>query len=78
MDELDACLRRYGVPRLPSDLGLTADEFAAAVAHAPSTRPDRFTILEHLDLDDGMVRAGSTTSSAPSIAELRAVTQPSR
>jgi glycerol-1-phosphate dehydrogenase [NAD(P)+] len=56
VDELDACLRRYGVPRLPGDLGLTAEEFSAVVAHAPTTRPDRFTILEHLDMDALRIR----------------------
>ncbi|MGH3023485.1 MAG: iron-containing alcohol dehydrogenase family protein [Gaiellaceae bacterium] len=53
---LDAALGRYGVPRRPGDLGLTDDEFAAAVAHAPSTRPERYTILEHLDLDEDGIR----------------------
>lgn len=48
--DLDACLRRYGVPRVPSDLGLDAERFAAAVTKAPETRPDRYTILEHLAL----------------------------
>jgi glycerol-1-phosphate dehydrogenase [NAD(P)+] len=48
---LDAALRRYGVPRLPGDLDLSEEEFSAVVAHAPTTRPDRYTILEHLDLD---------------------------
>jgi glycerol-1-phosphate dehydrogenase [NAD(P)+] len=52
LDDLDRCLRRYGVPRLPADIGLTDDEFATAVAFAPTTRPDRYTILEHLDMDD--------------------------
>ena len=47
---LDAALRRHGVPRLPADIDLDEEAFAAAVAHAPSTRPDRYTILEHLDL----------------------------
>jgi glycerol-1-phosphate dehydrogenase [NAD(P)+] len=46
----DACFRRYGVPRLPADIGLSAAQFTAAVVEAPSTRPDRYTILEHLDL----------------------------
>ena len=45
---VDACLRRHGLPRLPADLGLTEAQFAEAVAHAPGTRPDRYTILEHL------------------------------
>lgn len=45
-----ACLSRHGLPVRPADLPLTDAEFAAAVAHAPRTRPDRYTILEHLDL----------------------------
>lgn len=47
---LDACLRRHSLPRVPADVGLTVEQFARAVAAAPSTRPDRYTILEHLDL----------------------------
>jgi glycerol-1-phosphate dehydrogenase [NAD(P)+] len=54
---LDAALRRYGVPRVPADIGLDEEEFAAAVAEAPSTRPDRYTILEHLDLAEDEIRA---------------------
>ncbi len=54
---LDDALARYGVARLPADLGLTAAQFAAAVAHAPSTRPDRYTILEHLDLAEAEIEA---------------------
>jgi glycerol-1-phosphate dehydrogenase [NAD(P)+] len=48
-----ACLRRHGLPTRPAELGrsgLTGGQFAAAVARAPRTRPDRYTILEHLDL----------------------------
>jgi glycerol-1-phosphate dehydrogenase [NAD(P)+] len=48
---LDAALRTHGLPRHPEDLGLTRDQFVAAVAEAPATRPDRITILEHLALD---------------------------
>jgi glycerol-1-phosphate dehydrogenase [NAD(P)+] len=55
--ELDACLARHSLPRLPADLGLTDEQFAEAVAFAPQTRPDRYTILEHLDLDDAGVRS---------------------
>jgi len=47
---LDACLRRHELPRTPADLGLTEAQFVDAVVHAPSTRPERYTILEHLDL----------------------------
>jgi glycerol-1-phosphate dehydrogenase [NAD(P)+] len=53
---LDACLRRHELPRLPADLGLSAEQFTEAVVLAPSTRPDRFTILEHLDLSSAAVR----------------------
>jgi glycerol-1-phosphate dehydrogenase [NAD(P)+] len=53
---IDDCLRRHGLPRTPADLGLTDDQFAQAVARAPDTRPDRFTILEHLALDETAVR----------------------
>jgi glycerol-1-phosphate dehydrogenase [NAD(P)+] len=54
--EIDACLRRHGLPRMPADLGLSEDQFVQAVLHAPATRPDRYTILEHLDLDDKRTR----------------------
>jgi glycerol-1-phosphate dehydrogenase [NAD(P)+] len=52
LERIDECFRQYGVPRLPADLGLTNEQFTAAVIAAPGTRPDRYTILEHLDLDD--------------------------
>lgn len=48
--QLAACLRRHGLPTSPADLGLTDAQFADAVAHAPRTRPGRYTILEHLNL----------------------------
>lgn len=53
---LDAALRRHGVPRLPADIGLTTEEFVKAVIEAPMTRPDRFTVLEHLALDQSSIR----------------------
>jgi glycerol-1-phosphate dehydrogenase [NAD(P)+] len=45
------------VPRLPGDLGLSPAQFAHAVAEAPATRPDRYTILEHLDLGEREIRS---------------------
>jgi glycerol-1-phosphate dehydrogenase [NAD(P)+] len=54
---IDGCLRRHELPRTPEDLGLTDEQFVAAVLAAPGTRPDRYTILEHLALDAGGVRA---------------------
>lgn len=55
VSELDRCFTQHGLPRLPSELGLTDDQFALAVHAAPSTRPDRYTILEHLDLNEAGV-----------------------
>ncbi len=43
-------LSRHELARTPADLGLSLDQFVRAVEYAPSTRPDRYTILEHLDL----------------------------
>jgi glycerol-1-phosphate dehydrogenase [NAD(P)+] len=50
--DIDACLTRHGLPRTPGELGLSEDQFVQAVLHAPATRPDRYTILEHLGLDE--------------------------
>lgn len=50
--QIGACLRRHGLPRLPGDLGLSEADWTRAVLAAPGTRPDRFTILEHLALDE--------------------------
>lgn len=52
---LGAVMARHGLPRVPADIGLTTDQFAAVVSHAPTTRPGRYTILEHLDLDTATV-----------------------
>jgi glycerol-1-phosphate dehydrogenase [NAD(P)+] len=54
--EIDRCLRRHELPRLPSELGLSDEQFAEAVHYAPRTRPDRFTLLEHLNLGEQEVR----------------------
>lgn len=50
-----ACLAQHGLPRLPGEVGLTEEQFGTAVRHAPATRPGRYTILEHLDLDEAAV-----------------------
>ncbi|MCP2335371.1 glycerol-1-phosphate dehydrogenase [NAD(P)+] [Actinomadura rupiterrae] len=55
--EVLGCLEQHGLPRVPGDVGLTAEQFADAVSFAPETRPGRYTILEHLDLDAAAVRA---------------------
>jgi len=53
---LDASLRRHGIPRVPGDVGLSAEQFAQVVERAPATRPERYTILEHLDMDRSEIR----------------------
>lgn len=53
---MDECLRRHGVPRVPADLGLTTEQFCAAVAAAPGTRPGRHTVLEDMNLDADQIR----------------------
>ena len=50
--EIDACLARHDLPRTPGDLGLSEAQFVQAVLDAPSTRPDRFTVLEQLEMDE--------------------------
>ncbi|GAA2518121.1 iron-containing alcohol dehydrogenase family protein [Pilimelia columellifera] len=54
--QLAGCLERHGLPRLPADIGLTGEQFLDVLMLAPSTRPDRYTILEHLALDREQAR----------------------
>lgn len=53
--ELAFALSQHNLPVSPKDLGFTTSEFAQAINKAPQTRPDRFTLLEHLNLDDRQV-----------------------
>jgi glycerol-1-phosphate dehydrogenase [NAD(P)+] len=46
------CLTRHKLPLVPDDIGLSEEQFAKAIVHAPQTRPGRYTILEHLGLDE--------------------------
>jgi glycerol-1-phosphate dehydrogenase [NAD(P)+] len=46
------CLSHHGMPTDHRALGLSDAEFVKAVQHAPTTRPDRFTVLEHLNLSE--------------------------
>ena len=63
-------------PACPPTWGSTKTQFAAAVARPRPRRPDRYTILEHLELDEDEIRERVGAMSMPSIAELRAETQP--
>ncbi|HEX5542010.1 MAG TPA: iron-containing alcohol dehydrogenase family protein [Micromonospora sp.] len=55
--QLASCLHRHGLPTTPADLGLSDDRFVEVVEYAPRTRPDRYTIIEHLDLGADEIRA---------------------
>ncbi len=44
-DEAVRMIRTCGLPRSPADIGVSRDQFLQAVRQAPSTRPDRFTVL---------------------------------
>ncbi|MEZ0579217.1 iron-containing alcohol dehydrogenase family protein [Nocardioides sp. MH1] len=55
-EQIAACLGRHGLARTPGEIGLSDDQFVAAVMAAPATRPDRYTILEHLALEEPLVR----------------------
>lgn len=54
--QMSACLSRHQLPLLPSDVGLTDEQFVEAVGFAPRTRPDRYTILEHLEMSPDEIR----------------------
>jgi len=54
--QMAACLSRHQLPRTPADVGLTAEEFVEIVEFAPRTRPDRYTILEHLAMSPAEIR----------------------
>jgi glycerol-1-phosphate dehydrogenase [NAD(P)+] len=44
---LDRAMLVHRLPRAPEELGLTREDFGQVLLEAPTTRPDRFTILEH-------------------------------
>jgi glycerol-1-phosphate dehydrogenase [NAD(P)+] len=52
LDDLVRVFRRHGLPTTPGELGIEPQQFVEAVLFGPATRPDRFTVLEHLSLDE--------------------------
>ncbi|WP_067509545.1 iron-containing alcohol dehydrogenase family protein [Actinoplanes sp. TFC3] len=54
--QMSQCLARHQLPRTPADVGLTPDQFVDIVDFAPRTRPDRYTILEHLAMTPDEIR----------------------
>ncbi|MEV6598911.1 iron-containing alcohol dehydrogenase family protein [Actinoplanes sp. NPDC051346] len=53
--QMSDCLARHQLPRIPADVGLETQQFVEIVQFAPKTRPDRYTILEHLALSSDEV-----------------------
>ena len=54
--QMSACLARHALHRTHRDFGLSDEQFADVVGFAPRTRPDRYTIIEHLDLGPKEIR----------------------
>jgi glycerol-1-phosphate dehydrogenase [NAD(P)+] len=55
-DELAFALAQHDLPLTHLDLGFSDEEFVEIIDKAPSTRPDRFTILEHLKLNKDQIK----------------------
>jgi glycerol-1-phosphate dehydrogenase [NAD(P)+] len=54
--QMSDCLVRHQLPRTAADVGLTRDQFVEVIDFAPRTRPDRYTILEHLAMSPDEIR----------------------
>jgi glycerol-1-phosphate dehydrogenase [NAD(P)+] len=52
LSDLQAFFIGVGLPTHPADLGISDDQMLAAILAAPSTRPDRYTILSDLGTDE--------------------------
>lgn len=53
---LRSTLRVLDLPDEPSKLGLDIDDLIRVITEAPNTRPGRFTIIEHANLDSSSAR----------------------
>ncbi|SDT74059.1 iron-containing alcohol dehydrogenase family protein [Actinoplanes derwentensis] len=56
LKQMSDTLARHQLPRTPSDVGLDAEQFVQVIHFAPRTRPDRYTIIEHLALTPEQIR----------------------
>jgi glycerol-1-phosphate dehydrogenase [NAD(P)+] len=54
--ELAYALSQHGLPISHHNLGFNDEEFTEIVKSAPTTRPDRFTILEHLNMSENRIK----------------------
>ena len=50
-DEIRAVLRFIGLPTTISSFGLSKEKLIEIIQHAPKTRPERFTILNKMNMD---------------------------
>ena len=50
-EEIRAVLRFMGLPTTLQGIGLTKEQLIEAIIHAPSTRPERYTILNRIKLE---------------------------
>ncbi|WP_082903257.1 iron-containing alcohol dehydrogenase family protein [Christensenella timonensis] len=49
-------LKRFGIPASFEDLGLTYEDYVEVMRLAPTTRKNRYTILDEISLDDGHLK----------------------
>ncbi|HEX8345879.1 MAG TPA: iron-containing alcohol dehydrogenase family protein [Actinoplanes sp.] len=54
--QMAQCLAQHRLPRTLDDLGLSMQQFVDVISFAPRTRPDRYTILEHLAMTPDEIR----------------------
>lgn len=54
--ELAYALSQHGLPISHHNLGFNDEEFTEIIKSAPTTRPDRFTILEHLNMSENRIK----------------------
>ncbi|AGZ46734.1 iron-containing alcohol dehydrogenase family protein [Actinoplanes friuliensis] len=66
--QMSDCLVRHNLPRTPADVGLDISQFVEVVEFAPKTRPDRYTILEHLAMSPDEIRR-KLTEYADAVAD---------
>lgn len=62
--QMVTCLHHHGLATTPGLLGVSDEEFVTAVLKAPGTRPDRYTVLEHLSLSPEETRDEVTRFTA--------------
>lgn len=62
VEKVDRIYEALSIPKGIADINLDIDKFIEAVGYAPKTRPDRWTILEKLNLTDDGIRKAAISS----------------